>query len=136
MKKHLEVSGAVFLKDGQVFAARRGESKYPYVAHKYEFIGGKLEKGESAETALVRELNEETGMSVRVIAPFMTVEHEYPDFCITLHTFLCEMLSPYSLNEHEEARWVGAEGLDPDDWAPADAPVVNALREKILQEKQ
>lgn len=135
MKKHLEVSGAVFVKDGRVFAARRGESVYPYVAHKFEFIGGKLEKGESAEAALVRELKEETGMSVRVIAPFMTVEHEYPDFCITLHTFLCEMLSAYTLNEHEEARWVAAEELDPEDWAPADAPVVNALRAKISKEK-
>lgn len=131
MKKRLEVSGAIFVRDGRVFAARRGESVYPYVAHKYEFIGGKLEEGETPEAALVRELKEETGMEIAVLSPFMTAEHEYPDFCITLHTFLCEMRSDYALNEHEEARWLAAEELDPEEWAPADAPVVDALREML-----
>ena len=51
MKKHLEVVGAVVIEDGRVLAAKRGESKYPYVAHKYEFAGGKIEPGEEREAA-------------------------------------------------------------------------------------
>ena len=43
MKKHLQVVGAVIVQGGKVLAAKRGESKYPYVAHKYEFVGGKIE---------------------------------------------------------------------------------------------
>ena len=46
MKKHLQVVGAVVLKGGKVLAAKRGESKYAYVAHKYEFVGGKIEAGD------------------------------------------------------------------------------------------
>ena len=58
MKKHLQVVGAVVVREGKVLAARRGESRYPYVAHKYEFVGGKVEAGETEEEALLRELRE------------------------------------------------------------------------------
>ena len=96
MKKHLEVVGAVIVREGKVLAAKRGESKYPYVAHKYEFVGGKIEAGESPAQALVREVKEELRADIRVLRPFLTMEHEYPDFTITLHTFLCEFLSGFS----------------------------------------
>ena len=95
MKKHLEVVGAVFVQKGRVLAAKRGESKYAYVAHKYEFAGGKIEPGESPEQALVREIKEELCADIRIIQPFMTLEHEYPDFTITLYTFLCEFVSDF-----------------------------------------
>ena len=67
MKKHLEVVGAVFVQKGRVLAAKRGESKYAYVAHKYEFAGGKIEAGETPEEALVRELAEELRTKARVV---------------------------------------------------------------------
>ena len=96
MKKHLQVVGAVIVQGGKVLAAKRGESKYPYVAHKYEFVGGKIEAGESEESALVREVREELKADVRVLSPFLKMHHEYPDFCITLYTFLCEFLSGFT----------------------------------------
>lgn len=65
MKKHLQVVGAILLKDGKVLAAKRGESKYAYVAHKYEFVGGKIEPGETPEDALVREVKEELCADIR-----------------------------------------------------------------------
>lgn len=87
MKRHLEVVGAVVVQDGKVLAAKRGESKYPYVAHKYEFVGGKIEQGETRESALVREVKEELKADIRVLSPFLEMRHEYPDFFITLYTF-------------------------------------------------
>lgn len=131
MKKHLEVVGAVILREGKVLAARRGESRYPYVAHKFEFVGGKIEPGESAERALEREVREELGARIEVERPFLTLEHEYPDFTITLHTFLCTLLSGFHKTEHEALVWMPLAALDAAEWAPADAPAVAALK-KLL----
>lgn len=128
MKKHLEVVGAVIVREGKVLAAKRGESKYPYVAHKYEFVGGKIEAGESPAQALVREVKEELRADIRVLRPFLTMEHEYPDFTITLHTFLCEFLSGFSNIEHEALEWMPLSSLNAENWAPADAPAVEKLK--------
>lgn len=130
MKKHMDVVGGVIFRDGCVLAAKRGEAKYAYVAHKYEFAGGKIEKGETPEEALVREFMEELGAAVRVTGHFMTVEHEYPDFTITLRTYECVFESSFTCLEHESLDWIPVERLNPETWAPADAPVV----EKILRE--
>ena len=129
MKKHLEVVGAVFVQKGRVLAARRGESKYAYVAHKYEFAGGKIEPGESPAQALVREIKEELCADIRILRPFMTLEHEYPDFTITLHTFLCEFVSDFCNTEHEALAWLPLSELNAEEWAPADAPAVEKLKE-------
>lgn len=125
---HLHVVGAVVLRGKEVLAARRGESRYPYVAHKFEFVGGKVEQGESEEEALVRELREELGVKARVIGHFKTVSHEYPDFSITLSAYFCEFLSDFSCTEHEELRWIPLSELDPEAWAPADVPLVQSLK--------
>lgn len=128
MKKHLEVVGAIVVQGGKVLAARRGESKYAYVAHKYEFAGGKIEPGESAEQALAREIKEELCADIRILRPFMTLEHEYPDFTITLHTFLCEFVSDFRNTEHEALAWLPLADLNVEEWAPADAPAVEKLK--------
>lgn len=128
MKKHLEVVGAIVVQGRKVLAARRGESKYAYVAHKYEFAGGKIEPGESAEQALAREIKEELCADIRILRPFMTLEHEYPDFTITLHTFLCEFVSDFRNTEHEALAWLPLADLNAEEWAPADAPAVEKLK--------
>ena len=128
MKKHLEVVGAVIMREGRVLAAKRGESKYAYVAHKYEFAGGKIEPGESRESALVREIKEELCADIRILRPFRTLEYEYPDFTITLYTFLCEFISEFCNTEHESLEWLPLCSLDAAQWAPADAPAVEELK--------
>ena len=132
MKKHLEVVGAVIVREGKVLAAKRGESKYPYVAHKYEFVGGKIEAGESPAQALVREVKEELRADIRVLRPFLTMEHEYPDFTITLYVCLCRRLSDYKLKEHVRVVPLSSSELDPADWAPADAHTVSKIRSHLL----
>ena len=68
MKKHLQVVAAVVVREGKVLAAKRGDSRYAYVAHKYEFVGGKVEAGETDEQALARELAEELRVRARVLS--------------------------------------------------------------------
>lgn len=125
-----DVVGAIFIQDGKIFAARRGDSRYAYVAHRYEFVGGKREGNETLEQALVRELREELALEAEVVAPYMSLRHDYPDFSICLHTFLCRMRGPYRLLEHEDALWIPFADLEPADWAPADAPIILRLKKE------
>lgn len=128
MKKHIYVSAGLLFSDGKLFAAKRGESPYPYLAHKYEFPGGKLEAGESERAAVRRELKEELDLDVKVGALFAKTTYEYPDFIITLSVYECEMLSAFVLKEHESCCWMSPSELDPGAWAPADREMVEAIR--------
>lgn len=131
--KHLEVCGAILMKNGKVLCAQRNAGKYDYVAFKWEFPGGKLEEGETPKEALHRELIEE--MEVHIDAddmePFYVVEHVYPDFEMRMHCFLCSMGDENPvLREHADARWCTTDDILDLDWAPADLPVVRALVER------
>lgn len=123
-----DVSGAIFIRDGKIFAAKRGDSKYPYVAHKYEFVGGKREEGETCEETLVRECKEEMNVDVTIERPFMTVRHDYPDFSIYLHAYIAQMNGEPEKREHESFEWIPIDDLNEEDWAPADAPVVRKIK--------
>jgi len=129
MKKTLNVVGAIFLKDGKIFYAKRGQAKNPEVAYKYEFVGGKVEAGETPEEALLRELKEEMDLSAVVKKHFYTVTHEYSLYVVVLNVYLCEMLSDYKLKEHIEAGWIPVADLDPTLWAPADEDILNAVKD-------
>lgn len=126
--RKIQVVGAVFIKNGAVFAAMRGASKYTYIANKYEFPGGKIEDGESPQEAFKRELREEMDLDAVIGRHYMTAEHTYPDFDIVLQIYLCEMKSDFNLREHVSFRWLSAEELQPEMWAPADAPIVEQLK--------
>jgi len=127
MKPYYNVVGAIIIKDNKVFAPRKGESKYSYTAHKYEFPGGKIEQGETPEIALRRELQEELDLEVMNVIPFMEIYYDYPDFAITLNTFLCNMKGTFTLKEHENYNWLSKEELKAEEWAPADAKILEAL---------
>ena len=130
MKKHLEVCGAILMKNGKVLAAQRNAGKYEYVSYKWEFPGGKLEDGENADEALNRELIEEMDVHISVedMEPFYVVEHEYPDFTMRMHCFICNMHDPsVNLKEHVDMKWCTMNDIMDLDWAPADIPVVEAL---------
>lgn len=126
--REVQVVGAVFIKNGTLFAAMRGASKYAYIANKYEFPGGKIEDGESPQEALKRELREEMDLEAVIGRHYMTVEHTYPDFDIVLQVYLCEMKSDFNLREHVFSSWLSAEELQQEMWAPADAPIVEQLK--------
>ena len=127
-KKHIQVAAALLFHQGKIFAAKRGDSPYPYVAHKYEFPGGKIEASESGEAAVARELKEELDMEVRVGGLYAKHTFEYPDFIITLSLFECEMVSGFHLKEHESYAWIAPKDLKEEEWAPADADILGSLK--------
>lgn len=127
MKPLLNVVGAAIVKDGKLFALRRADG-IDSVIHKFEFIGGKIETGETPEQALIRECMEELSLTVGVGEKLTTVYYEYAEFCISLSVYLCRMLSGYTLKEHEEERWFACGELEPDEWAPADRVIISDLR--------
>lgn len=126
-KKHITVVGAVIVRDGLIYCARRGLSGS--LPGMWEFPGGKVEEGESFADALVREIDEELGCKISVLETLETTTHEYDFATITLATFMCELLAgePRS-NEHAEERWLTVDALDTLEWAPADIPAVKKLR--------
>lgn len=128
--KHLTVTAAILIHNGEILCMQRRESERDYISLKYEFPGGKVEAGESMEDALSRELKEELNLnfSVQPNHYYMTVDHSYPDFSITMHCYKCEITNRTIVcNDHHHYVWLPPNQLDTLDWAPADWPVVRRL---------
>lgn len=126
--KHLTVVAAIIQYDNKTLCVQRNTNKYEYLSHKYEFPGGKVELGESSEEALIREIKEELHMDIKVESHFYTVEHQYPDFAITMKSFLCSVKDDtLTLTEHIAFKWLKKEELEVLDWAAADIPIVDHL---------
>lgn len=124
--KTVEVVAAIIVREGKVFSTRRGYGKWQGW---WEFPGGKIEVGESPEEALVREIREELDAEIEVGELLETIEWDYPDFHLTMHCFLCSLLSEsMHLNEHEAAAWLTPETLDSVRWLPADEGLVEKLK--------
>ncbi len=121
------MAAAVILRDGQVFATQRGYGAYKDY---WEFPGGKIEPGETAEEALAREIREELDTEIAVDAPFDRVEYDYPEFHLSMQCFLCRVIrGSLVLKEHEAAAWLDRDRLDDVRWLPADETVISRLRE-------
>ena len=88
--KHIEVVAAIICRGGLIFATQRGYGEWK---DWWEFPGGKIEEGESREDALRREIREELNTEVSVDRFVMTVEHDYPAFHLTMHCFVCHVVS-------------------------------------------
>lgn len=134
--KHYEVVAAVIEFENKILCMQRDKGKFDYVSYKFEFPGGKVEAGEENHTALERELNEEMDMNVSISEEdfLLTVEHTYPDFAITMHTYSCKVDKPdFVMKEHISFEWLTVDELDKLDWAEADKPIVDYLKRfKIL----
>lgn len=124
--KRIEVVAAVICRDGKYLATRRGYGEFKGW---WEFPGGKMESGESREDALRREIREELDTEIRVDEFLTTVDYDYPAFHLTMHCFLCTVVSGrLELKEHESAVWLAPEELRSVNWLPADEAVVEALQ--------
>ena len=127
LSKTINVVAAVILRDGKVFATQRGYGEWKDF---WEFPGGKIEAGEAPEDALKREISEELATEIGVGELLTTVEYDYPEFHLTMHCYLCSVISGHlSLLEHEDARWLAMNELYSVDWLPADVVVVESLEE-------
>jgi 8-oxo-dGTP diphosphatase len=126
--KKIEVVAAVIFFEDKVLCVQRPKNKLPYISEKFEFPGGKVEDGETKEEALQRELLEELNLSTKIKTLFLTVVHQYPDFELTMHSFMCEVASKeLTLREHIDQKWLTINELTALDWAAADVPIVDKL---------
>ena len=124
--KRIEVVAAIIRKEGKIFATQRGYGEWK---DWWEFPGGKMEPGETPEEALKREIREELSTEIRVDDLLCTVEYDYPKFHLTLHCYLCSLVTEaLHLNEHEAARWLANDELDSVKWLPADREVIEKMR--------
>lgn len=126
--KKVEVVAAVIFHNNKILCVQRGDNKYNYIAFKYEFPGGKVESGETNEAAIKREILEELSLEISIDSQFLTVNHEYPDFILTMHSFICFCDNPsIELSEHIDFKWLDKTELKTLDWAAADVPIVDKL---------
>ena len=87
-----------------------------------------MESGETPEEALVREIREELSTEISVDELLCTVEYDYHKFHLTMHCYVCSLLTEaLHLNEHEAARWLKNNELDSVKWLPADKIIVEQL---------
>ena len=128
--KQIEVVAAIIHDDeGHIFATQRGYGEWK---DWWEFPGGKMEAGETPEEALKREIREELSTEISVDEFLCTVDYDYPQFHLTMHCFLCSLVTDaLHLNEHEAAKWLTKDELDIVKWLPADLEVVEELKMKF-----
>ncbi|MHB1927689.1 MAG: (deoxy)nucleoside triphosphate pyrophosphohydrolase [Leptospirillum sp.] len=122
----IRVACAVIVEGGRILAARRGKGRH---AGKWEFPGGKIEPGETPEEALVRELDEELGISVEIGLSLSVVRYRYREGEeVILYPYLVRLSGggPVSL-VHDLLRWVEPSNVDKLDWLAGDYPILEEV---------
>jgi len=127
--KQIEVSCAVIFRQiddkKEYFATARGYGDYKGF---WEFPGGKLEEGESAENCIIREIQEELATKISIKENLGIVEYDYPNFHLKMHCFLCQIVDGnLELLEAQESRWLTKENFSSVNWLPADILVLEKL---------
>lgn len=124
-KKTIHVVAAIIRRGDEIFATQRGYGEYK---DWWEFPGGKIEPGETAEEAVVREIKEELATEVNVVKYITTVEYDYPGFYLIMDCFWCSIKEGHlTLLEHEAAKWLPLDNLRQVNWLPADVEVIDAI---------
>jgi len=127
--KRIEVVAAIIRKGDKMFATQRGYGDWKDY---WEFPGGKVEAGEMPEEALLREIREELDAEICIDKYLTTIEWDYPKFHLTMHCYICSLFTEdFHLNEHEAARWLGADGLHSVRWLPADDQLIPLLQKEL-----
>lgn len=131
--KTINVVAAIIIKDNKIFATQRGYGEFK---DGWEFPGGKVEKGETPENAIVREIKEELDTEIKVKEYFDTVEYDYPNFHLSMKCYICSVLSgKLELLEHEAAKWLDKDSLDSIAWLPADLGLVDKLKDYLSKNR-
>ena len=123
-----EVVAALIWDEKRFLACRRPVHKARGLL--WEFVGGKVEPGETKEQALIRECQEELAVTVAVQDVFMEVDHVYPDLTVHLTLFNASIAEgiPQKI-EHNDLRWITVEEIDQYEFCPADEEILRRLKE-------
>ena len=133
MKTLVVAAAALIDSDGRVLLAQRPEGRS--MAGLWEFPGGKVEPDETPEDCLIRELNEELGISVACgcLSPLTFASHSYEDFHLLMPLYLCRKWTgiPRAV-EGQKLTWVRAAKLKDYPMPPADEPLIGVVRDRLL----
>lgn len=129
--KTTEVVAALLWDEDRFFICQRPPHKARGLL--WEFVGGKIEPGETGKQALMRECREELGVTVSVGDIFMDVTHRYPDLTIHLTLFHAHIISgtPQQL-EHNDFRWITPAQIDQYPFCPADVTILEQIKREFL----
>lgn len=125
----VEVVAALIREKGKFMICQRPANKSRALL--WEFVGGKVERGETKQQALVRECREEFGVTVAVGDVYYEVTHEYPD--ITVHLTLFEariVLGVPQMLEHNDIKWISPSEISDYEFCPADRDILKKLAEQ------
>lgn len=127
--KTIRVSAAVIRSGNKIFATARGYGEFK---GKWEFPGGKIENGETPESALIREIKEELDTEIKVGNLISTIEYDYPTFHLSMDCFWCEIVrGNLVLKEAQDARWLTKENLFNVNWLPADKTIIEIIKKQM-----
>ena len=128
----LEVVAALIWQNGKFMICQRPANKARGLL--WEFVGGKVEAGETKEQALTRECREELGVLISVGDLFMDVTHEYPDIVVHLSLFHATIAEgePQKL-EHADIRWITPDEIPNYEFCPADVEILKKITETFHQ---
>ena len=116
----------------KIFAAARGYGEFK---GQWEFPGGKVELGESSREALIREIQEELNVRIKVSRLIDRIEYDYPSFHLSMDCFWCEIADgEIVLKEAESARWLKPDELYSVNWLSADRILVDAIAEQLARD--
>ena len=125
--KEIEVSAAVIYRDDEVLVTARGYGDYKGY---YEFPGGKLEKGETPENCLLREIKEEMNADIIIDKYLTTITYDYDKFRLVMHVFMCKLKdNKFELLEHLDAKYVNKNDLEKVSFLPADFQLIKFIQD-------
>ena len=127
--KSIKVAAAVIYDGDRILSCQRSYGEFK---DGWEFPGGKLEPGETAEQAVVRELHEELDVTIGNLEYLCTVEYDYDTFHLSTECFICKIVAG-TIEErvHENMAWLDVAHLWDVDWLPADVEVVKQLEQRF-----
>jgi len=120
---------AVIKNENKIFATARGYGEFK---GQWEFLGGKIEAGETPQEALVREIKEELETTIQVGDLIDTIEYDYPTFHLSMDCYWCDVVEgELKLLEAESARWLSKEELYDVKWLPADILLIEKIMKNL-----
>ena len=121
-----DVVAAIIIKDNKFFIAQRNKNKHMGLS--WEFPGGKVEKGETYEIALKREIKEELNINIAINNKLGEENYKDEKINVKLHYFLCSHTSgEIYLNEHEDSAWITRNEFKNYNFAEGDSDIINLL---------
>lgn len=123
----IEVVAALIWRNGRFLICQRPVNKKRALL--WEFVGGKVEQGETKEQALVRECREELALDVNPNDVFMEVAHVYPDVTVHLTLFNATADGEPQMLEHNDIKWIFPSQIDEYEFCPADVDILQKLKE-------